>query len=338
MGLIMRNRLLKVEQLERRELLTTTFTFKLASDYSTHGYTDEQVVSSIEKAFEDYYESNADVDLRIDPNGQYTIGSGVLYLGNSRHARGQTYYPDTILIHSGDIPVGTHPDAPFKWKAFANEQAITSIVAHEIGHLLFFGSNHSSDTDCLMHINASADDLCESEKRSLVRNYGSPPNPPPEVANDSAIIDWYIDEEVIDVLANDRDPNNDPLILESVETDGSGEASIRDNKIVYTPNPGVSGDATIWYYVTDGDNSVRGQVSITINKVEYPWSNPTLSQDVNDDGKVTALDALLVINRLNRSDKGVQIWIKPDAFYDVNDDEELTALDALLVINLLNSG
>ena len=59
--------------------------------------------------------------------------------------------------------------------------------------------------------------------------------------------------------------------------------------------------------------------------------------DVNANGVVTSLDALLVINRLMRSGGQASIPVGPNDrgpdFYDVNGNLFITALDALLVIN-----
>ncbi|MFO0922805.1 MAG: dockerin type I domain-containing protein [Pirellulales bacterium] len=55
--------------------------------------------------------------------------------------------------------------------------------------------------------------------------------------------------------------------------------------------------------------------------------------DVNDDGRVTPLDALHVINRLNRS---ADDSASTPEFHDVNDDSNITPMDALWVINDLN--
>ncbi len=77
-----------------------------------------------------------------------------------------------------------------------------------------------------------------------------------------------------------------------------------------------------------------------------PFKNFLQSGDVNNDGKVTALDALLVINELSRqqySDKtgklvdpqGLLLW--PGRYYDVNGNGSISALDALRVINSLGS-
>ncbi|MDZ4783161.1 MAG: dockerin type I domain-containing protein [Planctomycetia bacterium] len=72
----------------------------------------------------------------------------------------------------------------------------------------------------------------------------------------------------------------------------------------------------------------------------HPWRNPDNPYDVNGDGIVSGLDALIIINRLNKHgphslpppDEGQ----KPPPYYDVNGDNKLTALDALQTINVLN--
>ncbi len=71
---------------------------------------------------------------------------------------------------------------------------------------------------------------------------------------------------------------------------------------------------------------------------EAPLHNLNLPQDVNDDGFVSAIDALLVINGLNRgvSGEGESAATRPSFFYDVNGDNRITALDALMVINSLS--
>jgi len=68
------------------------------------------------------------------------------------------------------------------------------------------------------------------------------------------------------------------------------------------------------------------------------WQNTVDPVDVNQDGSLTALDALLVINEIN-SVRGIRQLTADDEgipLIDVNADRWLTALDALLVINELN--
>jgi hypothetical protein len=72
------------------------------------------------------------------------------------------------------------------------------------------------------------------------------------------------------------------------------------------------------------------------------WHNSTNPFDVNNDQKVTPLDALLVINYLNAV--GPQTLTDPPSgegpprFIDINGDGSLSPLDALQVIIYLNSG
>jgi hypothetical protein len=83
------------------------------------------------------------------------------------------------------------------------------------------------------------------------------------------------------------------------------------------------------------------QATITIedNEQSPPWQNPAEPLDVNNNGFITGLDALLIINKLNTSGPEVLPATPPPApffFYDVSGDGRMTALDALMVINHLN--
>lgn len=71
------------------------------------------------------------------------------------------------------------------------------------------------------------------------------------------------------------------------------------------------------------------------------WKNQIASEDVNDDGVTTPLDALLVIIELNsRGSRALPTpttSFSPTPFFDVNGDSFINPLDALLVIIKLNS-
>ena len=76
----------------------------------------------------------------------------------------------------------------------------------------------------------------------------------------------------------------------------------------------------------------------TSSFVIAPWQNTGKPVDVNGDGAVTPIDALVVINYLNAHGQGAL----PSAFagsnyLDVNGDNQVTPLDALSVINYLNA-
>lgn len=100
------------------------------------------------------------------------------------------------------------------------------------------------------------------------------------------------------------------------------------------------------------DTTTRIERSIVVNVNDVPaWQNQQLREDVNNDGIVTALDALIIINRLdanaidtNTIESNVvdanQLGARPDDFdfyYDVTGDSLVTALDALRVINAINA-
>jgi hypothetical protein len=76
----------------------------------------------------------------------------------------------------------------------------------------------------------------------------------------------------------------------------------------------------------------------TFNYVAPAWQNPVNALDVDADGSVFPLDALIVINALNT--EGAHTLTASDVtppYVDVNGDGFLAPLDALLVINYLNS-
>lgn len=65
------------------------------------------------------------------------------------------------------------------------------------------------------------------------------------------------------------------------------------------------------------------------------FHNFVMPNDVDDDGSVTPLDALVVINRINHGrDDSRESSAR---FHDVDDDQVVSPLDALIVVNELNS-
>ena len=73
----------------------------------------------------------------------------------------------------------------------------------------------------------------------------------------------------------------------------------------------------------------------------YPWSNRIQPADVSNDGYVSPVDALMIINSLNtegsRSLPQGQSSQAAQLFYDVNRDGYISPIDALQVINYLNN-
>ncbi len=86
---------------------------------------------------------------------------------------------------------------------------------------------------------------------------------------------------------------------------------------------------------------VNGLGSTVLLRNDRNWTNLLTPADVNRDGTPSALDALLIINRLNRFGGTSELPERTQQNFDWNDfdvsgDGSVTALDALQVINQLN--
>jgi hypothetical protein len=85
---------------------------------------------------------------------------------------------------------------------------------------------------------------------------------------------------------------------------------------------------------------VPGNFDPPITSPQLPGSsnNSQLNVDVNNDGVVSALDALLIINKLNSGNTTLPSTPFNSApFVDVNGDGSCAPVDALIVINWLNA-
>jgi hypothetical protein len=109
-----------------------------------------------------------------------------------------------------------------------------------------------------------------------------------------------------------------------------------------------SGESTVTVTVEDGgldndlatsaDNlSVSTAFVVTVHEI-YEWHNYDLAEDVNQDGIVTPLDALIVINHLNTHGSTLLSEETPTngPWYDVSKDGWVSPLDAMITINYLN--
>ncbi len=147
----------------------------------------------------------------------------------------------------------------------------------------------------------------------------------------------------LDVLSNDTlfDGALFDLTSLTIVTPPTGGTAVPqpDGTVRYTPNTGFFGADFFEYTITDtlGRVSAPSRVDLTVTA---PGSqNPVTFQDVDASGEVTALDALIIINRLNLAGNAVSIPIDPleptPPYYDVNGDGFISASDALDVINEL---
>lgn len=143
------------------------------------------------------------------------------------------------------------------------------------------------------------------------------------------------------VLGNDGDPEGSTLTAQLVTNPQHGAVSFNPNgSFSYTPAGGFTGTDAFSYRVRDiqGATSNTAIVSIEVSR-NAPWQNTRNSLDASNDGSVSPIDALAIINRLNQFGPGPLPAPGPDGpppYFDTTGDNQITALDALLVINFLN--
>jgi VCBS repeat-containing protein len=169
-----------------------------------------------------------------------------------------------------------------------------------------------------------------------------------------------INDPALGLLRNDFDPDlNSTLQIASgsVTQPTYGTLTLsgnNDGTFIYTFNPESSslnplptGDS-FTYRVQDNTGRLSPPVTVTITFGQSAYQNPSDRFDVTADGFVTAIDALRIINLLNRddlrdpNDPNAELTIdriptSPPDYYDVNGDGRISALDALQVINELNT-
>ncbi len=106
----------------------------------------------------------------------------------------------------------------------------------------------------------------------------------PNAADDAISVDYESSANLIDVLANDSDPDNDPLTITAVSAPAHGTAAITAGRISYTPMAGYSGADSFTYTISDGrGGTATASVAVTVNPAPDPNEAPIA---VNDDGGV----------------------------------------------------
>ncbi len=115
-------------------------------------------------------------------------------------------------------------------------------------------------------------------------------------ANDTATTDQ--DKNVtINVLANDVDPENDPLTIGTFDGTSANGGTIAPSQngqaLVYTPAAGFSGTDTFTYQASDGTNTATATVTVTVNP-------PTNTEPAAiDDERRTDLNTPVTVNVLD---------------------------------------
>lgn len=89
-------------------------------------------------------------------------------------------------------------------------------------------------------------------------------NRAPQAADDSVQVDRNASSVVIDVLANDSDPDGDSLRVSEVGSAANGSANLSGGRVLYTPREGFVGEDSFTYTISDGALSATATVRLQV--------------------------------------------------------------------------
>ena len=118
-------------------------------------------------------------------------------------------------------------------------------------------------------------------------------NPSPVAGDDTATVKTGKSVEVA-VLANDSDPDGDPLTVTKAKAGNGAVEILADGSIKYTPKAGFTGTDTITYVVSDGNGGFAiASVTITVADDGYTEKDPVFGYhgpEHHDDGEPASHD------------------------------------------------
>ncbi|MEQ6247885.1 cadherin-like domain-containing protein [Sulfitobacter sp. HNIBRBA3233] len=128
----------------------------------------------------------------------------------------------------------------------------------------------------------------------------------------------------IPVLANDSDPDGDPLTITAASSP-DGEVVINDDgTVTFTPNPDFNGPTTISYTISDGNG---GEDTATVDLTVTPVNDPPVAEDdVAETDQATAVTVPVLLNDSDPEGDPLEIIAasSPDGDVVINDDGTLT--------------
>jgi PKD repeat protein len=131
-------------------------------------------------------------------------------------------------------------------------------------------------------------------------------------------------------------PNNILLVPTSVTIPAGAKQAEVTVQVIDDFRPQPLRSATL---NASGNSLVSSAIVFTIlDSDPMRWTNPRDRFDVDDNGSVDPLDALLVINEINRAGTRIldPILDATPPYYDTNPDGSLDPLDVLMIINEIN--
>lgn len=150
------------------------------------------------------------------------------------------------------------------------------------GTALVVEASPSAETGATGPVDVTVDDGEGEQARGVVTLSVTSSNRPLAVANDDVVRDGAAGEpSVVNVLANDVNPFDEPLRLLSAEVvSGNGTASVSGDSVTVTPAAGFVGDLLAEYRIADatGDpaREVTGRITVSVRDRPDAPSAPTV--------------------------------------------------------------
>ncbi|MEL7264775.1 MAG: Ig-like domain-containing protein, partial [Planctomycetota bacterium] len=120
-------------------------------------------------------------------------------------------------------------------------------------------------------------------------------NPLPIANDDDAVTDEDV-SVVVDVLANDFDPEGQAIFVTDVRTGQGAVAVVNDDgTVTFTPAPDANGETIFRYTISDGNGGLASaNVTVTVNAVNDAPRPSDFSDNVNTGRTLTISDAVLL--------------------------------------------
>lgn len=233
--------------------------------------------------------------IRYTPNANQSGSDTFQYeIGDGSGARARAWVNLTIIGGVNRAPIANHDtastleDVPVDINVLANDSDPDgdpiALTASPFRSLPLYGNAIRLSATTIRYTpnaNRNGDDTLQYEisdgrggfARAWLAITVTPVNDPPVARDDSASVNRNT-AVLINVLANDSDPDGDPLRLAEPTITiqpRNGIASLAGvSSISYKPNYGYSGTDTFRYMITDGTFVASANVMVTVSSFNYP--------------------------------------------------------------------
>jgi subtilisin len=159
-------------------------------------------------------------------------------------------------------------------------------------------------------------------------------NNPPVAVDDSATTDQGV-AVTVNVLANDSDPDGDPLTVTAVSQPANGSVTFTATDVTYTPAANFYGNDSFGYTISDGNGgSASATVAVTVNHVnqapvavgdsattaqDTPVTVNVLANDSDPDGDTLSVLSVGAPSHGSAGTNGTTVTYTPAAGYSGSD-------------------